>query len=78
MRSLTAKWFFEMAGSPSAVFVFDDDPPSYRAGNLRKSKRRTVVESCECCTCIQRYFLQIWPAALLGVVPRLVEGTCAS
>jgi len=25
MRSLTAKWFFEMAGIPSAVFVFDDD-----------------------------------------------------
>ena len=24
MRSL-AKWFFEMAGIPSAVFVFDDD-----------------------------------------------------
>ena len=25
MRSLTAKWFFEMAGSPSAAFIFDDD-----------------------------------------------------
>ena len=25
MRSLTAKWFFEMVGIPSAVFVFDDD-----------------------------------------------------
>ena len=25
MRSLTAKWFFEMAGIPSAAFVFDDD-----------------------------------------------------
>jgi len=25
MRSLTAKWFFEMAGIPSASFVFDDD-----------------------------------------------------
>ena len=25
MRSLSAKWFFEMAGIPSAAFVFDDD-----------------------------------------------------
>ena len=25
MRSLTAKWFFEVAGIPSAAFVFDDD-----------------------------------------------------
>jgi len=25
MRSLTAKWFFEMAGISSAVFVFDDN-----------------------------------------------------
>jgi len=25
MRSLTAKWFFEMAGIPSATFVFDGD-----------------------------------------------------
>ena len=25
MRSLTAKWFFEMAGIPSAAFAFDDD-----------------------------------------------------
>jgi len=25
MRSLTAKWFFEMAGIPSAAFVIDDD-----------------------------------------------------
>jgi len=25
MLSLTAKWFFEMAGIPSAAFVFDDD-----------------------------------------------------
>jgi len=25
MRSLTAKWFFEMAGIPSAAFVFDED-----------------------------------------------------
>jgi len=25
MRSLTAKWFFKMAGIPSAVFVFVDD-----------------------------------------------------
>ena len=25
MRSLTAKWFFEMAGIPSAAFVFDDN-----------------------------------------------------
>ena len=25
MRSLTAKWFFKMAGIPSAAFVFDDD-----------------------------------------------------
>ena len=25
MRSLTAKWFFEMAGIPSAAFIFDGD-----------------------------------------------------
>ena len=25
MWSPTAKWFFEMAGIPSAAFVFDDD-----------------------------------------------------
>jgi len=25
MRSLTAKWFFEMAGILSAAFVFDDN-----------------------------------------------------
>ena len=25
MRSLTAKWFFEIAGIPFAAFVFDDD-----------------------------------------------------
>ena len=25
MRSLTAKWFFEMVGIPSTAFVFDDD-----------------------------------------------------
>jgi len=25
MRSLTARWFFEMAGIPSRAFVFDDD-----------------------------------------------------
>ena len=25
MRSLTAKWFFEMAGIPSAAFLFDED-----------------------------------------------------
>jgi len=25
MRSLTSKWFFEMAGIPSAVFIFDGD-----------------------------------------------------
>ena len=47
--------------------------PSYWAGNLRKSKHRAVVESHKCCTCIRRYFLRIWPATLIGVVPRLVE-----
>ena len=25
MQSLTANWFFEMVGIPSAAFVFDDD-----------------------------------------------------
>ena len=40
---------------------------------MQKSKHRAVVESGECCTCIGRYFLRIWPAALVGVVPGLVE-----
>ena len=46
---------------------------SFIPSELRKSKRRTVVENGECCTCIRRYFLQIWPAPLVGEVPRLVE-----
>jgi len=46
---------------------------SFLPSELRKSKHRTVVESGECCTCIWRYFLQIWPAPLVGEVPRLVE-----
>ena len=46
---------------------------SFPPSNLRNSKRRAVVESGECWACIRRYFLRIWPATLVGEVPRLEE-----
>ena len=49
---------------------FDAIIPSLQ---LMQSKRRTVVESGKRYTCILQYFLQIWPAALVGEVPGLVE-----
>jgi len=72
MRSLTAKWFFKMAGIPPAAFVFDDNLAT-ELENLRKSKCRAVDESGECCTCIRQYFLRIGPATLVGEVLGLVE-----
>ena len=48
MRSLnTAKWFFEMAGIPSAAFVFDDDLATeletYAKANVELLSRVPIV-----------------------------------
>ena len=52
MRSLTAKWFFEMAGIPSAAFVFDD--------NLATKLTQKQTSNC----CREWWMLHLHPAIL--------------
>jgi len=71
---VTAKWFFEMAGIPSAAFVFDDDLATeletYAKANVKLLSRVVNVALASSDT---EHFLQIWLATLVGVVPGLVE-----
>jgi len=73
MQSPTAKWFFEMAGIPSAALVFDDDLATeletYAKANVELLSRVVNVALASGVTFSESGLLY----TLVGVVPRLVE-----
>jgi len=56
MQSLTAKWFFEKAGIPSASFVFDDDLATELETVAKANVAGKIANYNDCTTLSQRLY----------------------